>query len=177
MCIAAIETAETGGNIANLVFSLCLIFCGVLAGPSTLPGFWIFMYRVSPFTYLVSGVLSTGLANTNVTCADNELLHFSPPSGQTCGQYLEPFRQMAGGYIADPSATDTCGFCTISSTNTFLAQINANYSTRWRNFGLLWVYVLFNVGAALLLYWLFRVPKSAGKRKEKNEKKETKETK
>lgn len=28
MCIAAIETAENGGNIANLVFSLCLIFCG-----------------------------------------------------------------------------------------------------------------------------------------------------
>jgi len=28
MCIAAIETAETGGNIANLLFSLCLTFCG-----------------------------------------------------------------------------------------------------------------------------------------------------
>lgn len=28
MCIAAIETAETGGNIANMLFSLMLIFCG-----------------------------------------------------------------------------------------------------------------------------------------------------
>jgi hypothetical protein len=26
--IAGISTAETGGNIANLLFSLCLIFCG-----------------------------------------------------------------------------------------------------------------------------------------------------
>jgi ATP-binding cassette, subfamily G (WHITE), member 2, PDR len=28
LCIAGIETAETGGNIANLAFSLCLIFSG-----------------------------------------------------------------------------------------------------------------------------------------------------
>lgn len=28
MVIAGIELAETGGNIANLLFSLCLIFCG-----------------------------------------------------------------------------------------------------------------------------------------------------
>lgn len=28
MCIAGIETAEAGGNIANMVFSLTLIFCG-----------------------------------------------------------------------------------------------------------------------------------------------------
>ena len=61
MVVAAIETAETAGNIAQLLFSLTLIFCGVLAGPSVLPGFWIFMYRVSPFTYLVDGMLSTGM--------------------------------------------------------------------------------------------------------------------
>lgn len=28
MCVAAIETAETAGNIANMLFSLTLIFCG-----------------------------------------------------------------------------------------------------------------------------------------------------
>ena len=28
VCIAGIELAETGGNIAQLLFSLCLIFCG-----------------------------------------------------------------------------------------------------------------------------------------------------
>jgi ATP-binding cassette, subfamily G (WHITE), member 2, PDR len=63
MVIAAIETAETGGNIANLMFSLTLIFCGVLASPKVFPHFWIFMYRVSPFTYLVDAMLSVGVAN------------------------------------------------------------------------------------------------------------------
>lgn len=41
--IAGFETAEAGGNIANLMFTLCLIFCGVLATSSSLPRFWIFM--------------------------------------------------------------------------------------------------------------------------------------
>lgn len=44
--IAGFETAEAGGNIANLLFTLCLIFCGVLATSDSLPRFWIFM--VSP---------------------------------------------------------------------------------------------------------------------------------
>lgn len=26
--VAGIETAETAGNLANLMFSLCLVFCG-----------------------------------------------------------------------------------------------------------------------------------------------------
>lgn len=41
MAIAAIDTAETGGNVANLAFMLCLVFCGVLVGPTALPGFWM----------------------------------------------------------------------------------------------------------------------------------------
>lgn len=46
MVIAGIPSAETGGNVANIAFSLTLIFCGVLVAPNALPGFWIFMYRV-----------------------------------------------------------------------------------------------------------------------------------
>lgn len=66
--IAAFDAAENAGNLGNLLFLLCLLFCGVLATPDQLPRFWIFMYRVSPFTYLVSGMLSVGISNTNVTC-------------------------------------------------------------------------------------------------------------
>jgi ABC-type multidrug transport system permease subunit len=40
---------------------------------------------------------------------------------------------------------------------------------RWRNFGLLFVYVAFNVFGALFLYWLTRVPKKAKKVKAKKE--------
>jgi ATP-binding cassette subfamily G (WHITE) protein 2 (PDR) len=169
MVIAGIETAETGGNIANLMFSLTLIFCGVLAGPSTLPGFWIFMYRLSPFTYLVSGMMSTGLANTKVVCAEIEYLHFNPPSGETCQSYLSNYINELGGYVLNGSATTDCSYCTLSNTNTFLAGVNSFYDQRWRNFGLMWVYIGFNAAAAVFLYWLARVPKNTKAKKDKED--------
>ncbi|RDW75194.1 AtrD-1 [Coleophoma cylindrospora] len=168
MVIAGMELAETAGNLANLAFSLCLIFCGVLAGPSTLPGFWIFMYRVSPFTYLVSGVLSVGVANTKVVCSSIEYLHFDPPSGETCATYMAPYISAAGGYLTDATknATSNCAFCTIEDTNVFLASVSSYYSERWRNFGLMWVYIIVNAAGALFFYWLNRVPKKAKAKKE-----------
>lgn len=50
MLIAALPDAETAGNIATLMFSLVLTFNGVFQPPNALPGFWIFMYRLSPMT-------------------------------------------------------------------------------------------------------------------------------
>ena len=135
MVIAGMDTAENGGNLANLVFSLCLIFCGVLAQPSNFPRFWIFMYRVSPFTYMVSGLLSAGLANNIVNCAPNEFVHFEPPQGSTCGDYMSPYIDVWGGKVANPNATSDCNFCTVATTNKFLANISSNYSDYWRNFG------------------------------------------
>lgn len=165
MIIAAIENAETGGNLATMLFSLCLIFCGVLATPAALPGFWIFMYRVSPLTYLVSGILATGLANTDVTCASNEYLTFDPQPGKTCGEYLEQYMSLAGGYLQDANARSNCSFCTVRSTNAFLKSINTSYDDAWRNFGLMWVYIAFNIAFALFMYWLVRVPDKFGKSK------------
>lgn len=159
MVVAAMDLAETAGNLANLAFSLCLIFCGVLVPRQALPGFWVFMNRVSPFTYLTEGFLSVCVANTNVECSDAELLRFVPAGGQTCGAYMAPFIGQVGGYLVDPNATDNCRFCALSSTNTFLAMFNIYWSNAWRDFGLLWAYVCFNVLAAIGLYYIFRVPK------------------
>ncbi|KAF2853329.1 hypothetical protein T440DRAFT_445323 [Plenodomus tracheiphilus IPT5] len=165
MVIAGLDSAETGGNIANLMFSLCLIFCGVLAQPSQFPGFWIFMYRVSPFTYLVSAMLSVGLANSSVQCADNEYILFEPSQGQTCGQYISDYKDRMGGYMSNPNDTSDCRFCSIESTNDFLASISSNYGDAWRNFGILWVYIIFNIAVALALYWLVRMPKTKKEKK------------
>lgn len=112
-------------------------------------------------------MLSTAVANTNVQCAANEFLSFQPPQGMTCGQYMEGYIQAAGGYLTDPNSTDSCSFCTISDTNVYLASANAYYSDRWRNLGIFWAYIVFNIFAALVVYWLARVPKKSlfGKKK------------
>ncbi|KAJ9109697.1 ABC multidrug transporter afr2 [Naganishia cerealis] len=117
------QTAENGGNIANLLFSLCLIFCGVLASKDAMPGFWVFMYRVSPFTYLASALLSNGVGRAQVVCAANEYVHFEPPSGQTCQQWVSGYQSVAGGYLQDPNATADCSFCPTSSTDVSTSRL------------------------------------------------------
>ncbi|KAK2781143.1 hypothetical protein FQN52_001790 [Onygenales sp. PD_12] len=163
MIIAGVEVAETGGNLANLLFMLCLIFCGVLATKESLPGFWIFLYRVSPFTYLVSAMLSTGLSGTEVVCDPIEFLRFNPLDNQTCQEYLGPFMDFypAKGYLMNPSATEDCGFCSMKYTDSFLLSIGSKYDEAWRNFGLMWAYIAFNIAGAVFIYWLARVPKGA----------------
>jgi len=126
------------------------------------------MYRLSPFTYLVSGMLSVGLANSSVQCADNEFVLFEPPSDRTCGQYIAQYKQTFVGYMDDPEARSGCRYCSIEDTNVFLRSISSDYSQAWRNFGILWAFVIFNVVAALVLYWLVRMPKP---KKEKGDKK------
>ena len=125
------------------------------------------MYRVSPFTYLVSGMLSVSLANARISCSTEELLHFSPPLLSNCSTYLAPYIEMLGGYLTTDSMNSTteCVFCSGSETNIFLKGVSAEYGDRWRNFAIFLIYVVFNVGAAVGLYWLARVPKGEREKK------------
>ncbi|KAF4991484.1 hypothetical protein FGRMN_7795 [Fusarium graminum] len=163
LCVSFCPGTEEGANTASLLFFLAFFFCGVLATPNEMPGFWIFVYRASPLSYFVSATLSTGLANVEVTCASNEFTVFDPPKGETCGEYMGEYISQAGGYLLDKSSYEECQYCPIKETNVYLEAVSSEYSDRWRNFGILWVYVIFNVVGALGLYWLARMPK--GKKK------------
>jgi len=130
----------------------------VLATKDSLPGFWKFMYYVSPFTYLAEGMLVTGLANVPVTCSKEELLRILPPSGRSCAEYMEGFINAQGGYILESQAGGgTCSYCPISSSNDVLSGFNMRYQNRWRNIGILCAYIIFNVIATFVLYYIFRV--------------------
>lgn len=137
----------------------------MLVAPSALPGFWVFLYRVSPFTYLIQSLLATAVGNSEVTCASNEYLHITPPVGQTCSEFMAPYVSAKGGYILD---TNGCTYCRLKDTNVFLASVGTSPSDSWRNFGLLWVYIIFNFFGAIFFYWLGRVPKSWSSREKEH---------
>jgi ATP-binding cassette, subfamily G (WHITE), member 2, PDR len=162
LCIVALPDAQTAGSIVTILFSMTLIFNGVMQSPSALPGFWIFMYRVSPLTYWIAGMAAAMLGGRPIDCASDEVSIFNPPSGQTCQQYLAPYLQQAPGTLQNPGATQDCRYCSLSNADQFLASVNVYYSERWRNFGLVWIYVFFNIGMVIFLYWAFRVRKSKG---------------
>lgn len=141
------------------MFSLILTFNGVLQSPDNLPGFWLFMWRVSPLTYIVGGLAATTLHEREVRCAENELAVFDAPQGQTCGQYLAEYLTQAPGQLYNPDASTGCEYCSLSNGDQFLAASRIYWDQRWRNFGIGFAYIGFNIMGAVFLYWFFRVRK------------------
>ncbi|QPC78086.1 hypothetical protein HYE68_008838 [Fusarium pseudograminearum] len=158
MVIAPLPDATTAGRVTTVLFSMMLLFAGVFQTPTALPGFWIFMYRVSPMTYLVGGVSVSGLAGDTIICSDSELAIFQPPTGESCGSYMQQYiQQGASGALLNPEATDDCSYCPIRDTDQVLARSGMYYQDRWRDWALGFAYVIFNIAATFLLYALFRL--------------------
>jgi ATP-binding cassette, subfamily G (WHITE), member 2, PDR len=158
LVIAALPDAETAGNVATFLFSMALTFNGVLQTPDALPGFWMFMYRVSPLTYLVAGWAGTSLSGKQINCADNEFAQFDPPASETCASYLSEYvNGGAIGQLLNPDASSACRYCPLSSSDQFLARVNISFAHRWRDFGIGWAFIAFNIAGAVLLYYIFRV--------------------
>lgn len=175
MTIAAMPDAQTAGAVVGIIMLMSMMFCGVLQTPEALPGFWIWMYRLSPFTYWISAIVSTMLHGQTVECSASETSIFNPPANQTCGTYLAEFLSDAGaaGALQNPDATESCRYCTTTVADDYLKGVGILWDERWRNFGILWAYVLFNIAVAVFTYWLFRVShkKSATSSTEKKGKK------
>ena len=110
-------------------------------------------------------MLSTALAGTNVVCDSLETLKIDPPANQTCGEYLNAFAEFAKGQVQNPDALSQCEYCAMAKTDDFLASVNSFAGDAWRNFGLMWVYIAFNIVGACLIYWLARVPKGSRQKK------------
>lgn len=159
MTIAALPNAETASGLVSLLTLMSILFNGVLQTPSQLPKFWMFMYRVSPFTYWIGGMASTMAGGRAVTCSASEVSVFDPPSGQTCSEYLTAYINASGGVLQNSDATSDCRVCSISNADQFLAGSSIFYSERWRNFGIMFAFILFNASIAVLTYYLFRVGK------------------
>ncbi|ROW14985.1 hypothetical protein VPNG_03404 [Cytospora leucostoma] len=159
MTISALPDATTAGALVTLLMIMSLQFCGVLQAPKALPGFWIFMYRLSPFTYWISAMTSTMLHGRAVNCTTTETTVINPPSGQTCGEYFSSYLNgsSSAGTLQNPSDTSSCRYCSITVADDYLSGSEIYWDDRWRNFGILWAYIFFNIAVAAGAYWLFRV--------------------
>jgi ABC-type multidrug transport system permease subunit len=91
-----------------------------------LPVFWRYtMYRISPASYLIGGVLSAVLEKVPVICNPTELATFNPPGGQTCGAYAADYLQHAIGYLVNANSTSDCQYCPLSdATGVYLLLPN-----------------------------------------------------
>ncbi|KAI0298342.1 ABC-2 type transporter-domain-containing protein [Multifurca ochricompacta] len=144
-------------QLFSFFFSFVVTFNGVLQ-PYKHLGWWKWMYRVSPYTYLIEGLLGQALGHSEITCSPVEYVTVHPPSGLSCQQYLNQFIVNSGGYVTNPTAVDNCHFCSYRTSDQFL-QSNSNvfWSHHWRNFGFMWIYIGFNVFAVFAMTYIFRI--------------------
>ena len=110
------------------------------------------MYRVSPFTYLIEGLLGQAIGKQEINCSAIEFVTLNPPSGMTCGEYMGLFISSAGGYLTNAADSVSCRYCSTRTTDQFLeGNFNIFYSHRWRNVGIMLAFTAFNVSWFLLL--------------------------
>ncbi|KAK9459062.1 ABC-2 type transporter-domain-containing protein [Lipomyces oligophaga] len=148
--------AATANIITSVMFSMILSFSGIFQPYSLFPGFWKFMYRVSPYTYFIESLLSTVLHDGVVTCSESELSIFQPPSGQTCYEFAGAYATENMAKLSNPNATSDCGYCRWTVADQYLTQVNIKYSHRWRNVGFICAFILFNVAFTFVGFKLFQ---------------------
>lgn len=148
---------QSAAVLVSFFYSFVVAFAGVVQPQKLMPGFWTFMYKISPYTYIIQNLIASFLHGRKVTCATDELAYLDPPSGETCGEYMAKYLETANGYITNPSATSNCGYCQYSSADQYMLTIGIKYSYVWRNVGFYCAYILFNMAAAFALYKAIRL--------------------
>ncbi|EDO17450.1 hypothetical protein Kpol_1037p47 [Vanderwaltozyma polyspora DSM 70294] len=154
---------QSANVIMGLTLSFLVAFCGVVQPKTLMPGFWTFMWKASPYTYFVQNLISIMLHDKPVVCKEKELSFLDPPTGLTCGEYMAPFLTIAPGYINNPDSTSNCGYCLYSVGDSYLERVSASYSNLWRNFGFYWAYIVFNLIAMVVSYYIFHILKIPSK--------------
>ena len=164
LCISFNEVGDNAANLGMLFLNMSFNYCGVFITADAMPGFWIFMYRANPYTYLIQSMMAANVGRAEAICSDTELLQFAPTNGATCSEYLSDYISAAGGYLIDGAETAMCKYCPVRNTDDYLASVAIIYDQRWRNYGIFIAFVFINIGLTLVLFYLVRVPKSNRKK-------------
>ncbi|KAG0215682.1 hypothetical protein BGX28_008928 [Mortierella sp. GBA30] len=145
--IAALTPSTTVAALLNpFIFSALNLFCGVMIPKISMPKFWSsWMYWIDPYHYVVEGLVSVQLHNVPVRCDADEYSVFNAPLGQTCGEYAAAFMKTATGYLNNPNDTANCQYCQYSYGQDFYEGLSMDFANRWRNVGIMCIYLAFNV--------------------------------
>eukprot|EP01119_Soliformovum_irregulare_P011476 TRINITY_DN2879_c0_g2_i1.p1 TRINITY_DN2879_c0_g2~~TRINITY_DN2879_c0_g2_i1.p1 ORF type:complete len:1232 (-),score=397.00 TRINITY_DN2879_c0_g2_i1:26-3475(-) len=151
-------------GIAMLVLPIfntfLFVFAGVLTPPSAMPTFWrSWWYWLNPFHWFLEGIVTNVFYRLNIVCRPIDFYVYNPPANTTCGEYSAAFMSTAPGYLNNPSDTAGCQYCPFQAGSEFYEMNEWSYSSRWRDFGILCAYWIFNIGVSSALIYLFRKPK------------------
>lgn len=92
-------------------------------------------FPLSPFRWLIGGLLSNQLGGLEFRCRDQEVTFATPPAGAgTCSDFLGDFVAASTGFITNPDATGVpCGYCQYATGDEYLNTLETAFSQRWRS--------------------------------------------
>ena len=130
--IAALSPNELFASLlVPAFFTFVVAFCGVVVPYVALPYFWqSWMYWLTPFHYLLEGLLGVVVHEEPLRCVPREESRFSLPPGMGCQEYAGGFADRVGGYVSDVEG-GLCSFCQYSSGDQFVRFFPFPYHTSW----------------------------------------------
>jgi len=154
--IAAFSPNELLASLlVPLFFTFIVSFCGVVVPYAGLITFWrSWMYWLTPFKYLLEGFLALLTQGQAIRCETNELAVFPPPPNQSCDSYAGQFAQQAGGYV-QTQPDGNCGFCQFATGEAFAASFNVFPQYIWRDFGIMWIFIMFNFAVVFVCTYMY----------------------
>jgi ATP-binding cassette, subfamily G (WHITE), member 2, SNQ2 len=153
--IASFAPNELLASLLVPIFFLFVVsFCGVVVPYVALPYFWrSWMYWLTPFHYLLEGLLAVGTHGQPIVCETTEFARFSPPPGRTCQEYTRQQTAAMGGYV-QTGLDGLCELCAYKNGDEFSSGFNIYYSHIWRDFGIMIGFVVFNFAVVYVSTWL-----------------------
>ena len=153
----AIATISANAMVASILystfFSFVVVFCGVVQPPPQLPYFWrSWMFHLSPFTYIIEGMLGNVIHDKPVQCTPDEFNVVNPPEGQSCAAYMGKFTSLPSTGYYQEGPNGTCLYCRMKHAESYLSSIDMNGDNRFKDIGYLIAYIAFNF---LLLYGIY----------------------
>ena len=92
-------------------------------------------FPLTPYRYLIGGLLSNLLGGVQLTCTEQQTQFVTPPAGvANCASYLGEFVSTATGFITNPDASGVpCGYCQYQAGDEYLETVQTRFSERWRS--------------------------------------------
>lgn len=145
-------------SIVNPIFFITTMgVTGTLVPYDQLNDFWrSWVYWLNPLTWFTRGLSANLLKGVEVVCRPEEFVRFSPPEGQTCGEYFSEWTDEVMGYLRDANERTTCEYCGYANGEEFLVGLNVDVHKRWRELGIFVAYLGSNLVLCYLVYWVFR---------------------
>ncbi|OCK97384.1 uncharacterized protein K441DRAFT_606404 [Cenococcum geophilum 1.58] len=150
------------GNVLVFIVCTCNWFNGIIVPYNQIQVFWRYwLYYLNPFTYPVGSMVKAVISDVVVTCSTSDLTHFSPPGGQTCGEYAGPWAASAFAQLLNPNATDECSVCKWTSGDQYLDGFNLGdgglLASKWSYWGIFLVFTFTNLGLVYFFTWATKV--------------------